>query len=77
MTSGIILCEIILVVRTYAIWDKNKYILAYLVSVQGVSFILLFVLSRFTTYFHLGCDHPEHILLESVNQRDYLCVCIY
>ncbi|KLO18884.1 hypothetical protein SCHPADRAFT_885781 [Schizopora paradoxa] len=40
MTSGIILCETILILRTYAIWGKNKLVLAYMASVQTVAIIL-------------------------------------
>jgi len=38
---GIIMCSVVLILRTYAIWGKNIYVLIYLSSFQFVSVLVI------------------------------------
>ncbi|KLO16039.1 hypothetical protein SCHPADRAFT_901857 [Schizopora paradoxa] len=40
ITIGITICHVVLVVRTYAIWERSHSILAYLISIQIATFVI-------------------------------------
>jgi len=41
MTFGIIVCQVVLIIRTYAIWERRITILLYLCSIQAVAIIII------------------------------------
>jgi len=55
---GIVMCSVVLILRTYAIWGKNIYILIYLASFQfvfvGVIIFAFHQSLKFTTFVPLG-----------------------
>jgi len=46
MTFGIHVCQVILLIRTYAIWERKMVILSYLCVVQVASIIICFILLK-------------------------------
>jgi len=78
---GIIMCSVVLILRTYAIWGKNIYVLIYLASFQFVSvLVIIFALrqsAKSTTFMPLGLPTIVACVPKMANDKVLVIFCFH
>ncbi|KLO09660.1 hypothetical protein SCHPADRAFT_1000121 [Schizopora paradoxa] len=66
MTFGVHICQVVLILRTYAIWDRNRVLLAYLCTVQLGAIIASIILLYFSNRSVVFVPSPSPALVSCV-----------